>query len=209
MIHCIDYDLRKPVFTSDNETLINEFVNKNNLQNALALIGDEDDLFINLSFTELNDLNKNLGGVEKYTNATEAAEGIFSLLEESKKTPVFTKIIGEKYLKSDPSGLADEPAKSKPTKIGKPKAKPVEGGKAKSIRLIDIIDKQLTVGDETPVKKIHISMVELLEFDGPMVYADLIENLSLELGKSENLLRGYVTDGIRKNYIKVEEEDEL
>lgn len=98
MFYAIDYDSRKVESKNQNDNLLQKYILNNNLELAVALISNEDELVLKFSLNEMNDVLTNLGCKTKYLVESKAADRIMKELVKQ-KIPTFTKKFGGTLLK--------------------------------------------------------------------------------------------------------------
>lgn len=214
MFYAIDIDTCMVESKHSDEKLLAKYISKYGLEEAVYLISSADDLALEFSLTQIKNI------YTKYTKETrartfededEAAEFCWDALEDSaKQFPKFTPALGQELVHVANRRDGRSTAKSTSKTTNKPPAKSQvsePSSRGGVIRAKDLIGQTIYVGSDTPTKRNHISLVEILEgSDGSMEFTELLETASFELDKTESLLRGYVTDGIRKGYFSLEEE---
>ena len=98
--YAIDYDTRSVESKSSDGELLAAYVIDNKLTSAIALIDNEEELCLQLSLNEMQELSNNLGGNKEYKEEEEAAEWCWRLLEQSQDCiPNFTKTLGKHLLR--------------------------------------------------------------------------------------------------------------
>lgn len=131
--YAIDFDSRSVESKSEEGEDLASYVLDNNLTLAIALVSSEDELCLEMSLGEMQDLYANLTLDDKEFDSEEsAAKACWSALEEESETfPKFTPALGKKLLKqaakrsSDATVNKGEGKAKKPSqaKQGAPKAR--------------------------------------------------------------------------------------
>jgi hypothetical protein len=176
MFYAIDFDYRKVESKSEQGEDLTAYVLDNELTLAIALVDSEDELCLNFSLGEMQDLHNNIqamdefyeGSPKEFESEEEAAEACWKILEEYQDYfPKFTPALGKKLLKqaakpSAEANLAKPDKKVKVTKDTAPRTRvtlnrddslTVVDGKCKSGSILNTIvtaiDDELceTVGD--------------------------------------------------------------
>ncbi|QDP55871.1 MAG: hypothetical protein GOVbin8609_3 [Prokaryotic dsDNA virus sp.] len=124
MHYLIDNDLLEVESCHEDSELLAAYIVDNGLDLALTLVGEPDDLVMELTLKELNTLYTNLSGRDmKFEEEDGAASAIMTHLKKnSDDYPVFTKSLGKKMLKK---GEQDKPEAT--SKAVKPKAAKATG----------------------------------------------------------------------------------
>ena len=130
MYYAIDFDTRSVESKSTDGELLAAYVLDNKLTAAIALVDNEDELCLQLSLNEMQELSNNLGGDKQelsnnlggdkqYEGDEQAAEWCWRLLEQSQDDiPNFTKALGKRLLKE-----ADKRNRDVPEAMGGPKSR--------------------------------------------------------------------------------------
>ena len=150
MFYAIDFDTRTVESKSEDGELLASYVADNDLTLAIALVSSEEDLSLEMSLGEINDVYMHLTN-DKIAFKTEeqAAEKCWeALVEHGDYIPDFSVKLGKKLLKAanksepqaDNNQTADEPKtiKAKPVKVNK------------GIRAKDLIGMTFNNTDKSP-----------------------------------------------------------
>ena len=210
----IDIDTYKVDAKSEDAELLADYILTNKLSEAVFLIADADDLSMEFTIPQMDKIFNTLTGTQAEFDSMGADDAVADALWESineqvKDIPKFTKALGKRLMasankKGSSSDTSD--AATKPKAEKKPSTTPKATSTGTRLSAKALTDKMISVGMEAPVKKNHVELVRILEENlGEMSFADLLETAAFELDKSESLLKGYITDGIRKDYFTVEE----
>lgn len=115
MFYAIDFDTRTVESKSQDGELLASYIVDNNLAMAVALISSEEELCLQFSIGEMQDLSDGIGGKRKYESEEEAGEWCWRLLNQSVDDfPSFTKSLGKKLLKSARSRNKDSESTNAP-----------------------------------------------------------------------------------------------
>lgn len=97
MFYAIDYDTRTVESKNKNDNLLQKYIVNNELEMAVALVSNAEELVLKFSLREMNDLYSNLGGKETLLTENTASEKCWEALEKNqRKFPTFTKKLGQK-----------------------------------------------------------------------------------------------------------------
>jgi hypothetical protein len=116
MFYAIDFDTRKVESKSENEELLAAYILDNDLSQAVALIDSADELCLQFSLDEMNELHKNIceTDVALVDDEELLADIVWEILEESKNNfPDFTPAIGKKLMKVIKKEISSKPNKVK------------------------------------------------------------------------------------------------
>lgn len=203
MYYAIDFDTRSVESKSTDGELLAAYVLDNELTAAIALVDSEDELCLQLSLREMQELSNNLGGKKDYESEDQAAEWCWRLLEQSQDDfPKFTNALGKKLLKAaarrnkDTVSENTKPNKTKPARKARTSSKPT--GK----RPIDAT--VLTLGKQPKESTVLFKVWQTVEDNlGDMSIGDIVAECELD----EQQCRKQISRCIRKEVlIKVEEE---
>jgi len=123
VFYAIDFDSRCVESKSDNERILSKYIKDNQLELAVTLISNEDELCLKLSLQEMQEVYNNLGGNLSFITEQLAAETLFNRLEiEQRKIPTFTKKLGKKLL-TEANKRYPKNATTKKIKLSKAKDK--------------------------------------------------------------------------------------
>jgi len=116
MFYAIDFDSRKVESKSENEELLAAYILDNDLSQAVALIDSADELCLQFSLNEMNELHKNIceTDVALIDDEELLADVVWEILEESKDNfPDFTPTLGKKLIKNTNKETSPKPNKAK------------------------------------------------------------------------------------------------
>lgn len=202
MFYAIDFDTRSVESKSTDGELLAAYVLDNELTLAVAIIDSEDELCLQFSLNEMQELSNNLGGNKEYKEEEEAAEWCWRLLEQSQDDfPKFTASLGKKLLKAAARRCKDSPSKSTEGKATKAPRKPRASSKPTGKRPTDAT--VLTLGTQPKESTLLYKVWQTVEDNlGDMSIADIVAECELD----EQQCRKQISRCIRKNVlIKVEE----
>lgn len=202
MYYLIDYDSLDVLFQHTKKTVLKAYVKDNGLTLATEIVGNAEDIVQCLTRNEITVIYENitLENLPSKHTVTQMGELLF------------TAIADETY--PEPSGKAAPVEEAvKPEPKSKPQTtKPATDNKVSAISAKALQNSTIGLGSEPPVKRIHKQICEtissMVENTG-IEYSLLIQELVFDLDKTEKLLKGYVTDGIRRNILTMENYDEL
>lgn len=216
MYYAIDFDTRSVESKSTDGELLAAYVIDNKLTAAIALVDNEDELCLQLSLNEMQELSNNLGGDKQYETDEQAAEWCWRLLEQGQDNiPNFTKALGKRLLKE-----ADKRNRDVPEAMGGPKSRKkatdtsAEGSAAKPARKRRMSSKPagkrptdatvLTLGKQPKESTLLFKVWQTVEDNlGDMSIGDIVAECELD----EQQCRKQISRCIRKDVlIKVEEE---
>lgn len=213
MYYAIDFDTRSVESKSTDGELLAAYVLDNKLTAAIALVDNEDELCLQLSLNEMQELSNNLGGDKQYENDEQAVE-CWRLLEQSQDDiPNFTKALGKRLLKE-----ADKRNRDVPEAMGGPKSRKkatgtsAEGSAAKPARKRRTSSKPtgkrptdatvLTLGKQPKESTLLFKVWQTVEDNlGDMVIGDIITECELDL--EERLIRRYISKMIRLGNLEI------
>lgn len=216
MYYAIDFDTRSVESKSTDGELLAAYVIDNKLTAAIALVDNEDELCLQLSLNEMQELSNNLGGDKQYETDEQAAEWCWRLLEQGQDDiPNFTKALGKRLLKE-----ANKRNRDVPEAMGGPKSRKkatdtsAEGSAAKPARKRRTSSKPtgkrptdatvLTLGKQPKESTLLFKVWQTVEDNlGDMSIGDIVAECELD----EQQCRKQISRCIRKEVlIKVEEE---
>ncbi len=212
MYYAIDFDTRSVESKSTDGELLAAYVLDNKLTAAIALVDNEDELCLQLSLNEMQELSNNLGGDKQYEGDEQAAEWCWRLLEQSQDDiPNFTKALGKRLLKE-----ADKRNRDVPEAMGGPKSRKNTGdaNTTKPARKRRTSSKPagkrptdatvLTLGKQPKESTVLFKVWQTVEDNlGDMSIGDIVVECELD----EQQCRKQISRCIRKEVlIKVEEE---
>lgn len=122
MLYSIDFDSRSVEAKSEDGELLASYIIDNKLDLAVALVSSEEELVLQFSLKELQDLYNNLADdhgerAREFFTEDEAAEFVWLALENNQSEfPKFTQSLGKKLIRAANKGRKDdaEPAEDKP-----------------------------------------------------------------------------------------------
>lgn len=216
MYYAIDFDTRSVESKSTDGELLAAYVLDNKLTAAIALVDNEDELCLQLSLNEMQELSDNLGGNKQYETDEQAAEWCWRLLEQGQDDiPNFTKALGKRLLKE-----ADKRNRDVPEAMGGPKSRKntgdanTEASTTKPARKRRTSSKPagkrptdatvLTLGKQPKESTLLFKVWQTVEDNlGDMSIGDIVAECELD----EQQCRKQISRCIRKEVlIKVEEE---
>ncbi len=121
MNYSIDFDSRSVESKSEDGELLAGYILDNKLELAVALVSSEEELLLQFSLNELQDLYNNLASkyderAREFENEDEAAEFVWSTLENNQSEfPKFTQSLGKKLIRAANKGRKDD-TEDKPTR---------------------------------------------------------------------------------------------
>lgn len=131
MYFCIDFDSRQVESKSESREDLDKYVTDNDLELAVAIVENSDELCLQFSINELSVLAGNVGVSNTSGNEDELADRIWhALMEGAEDYPTFNSKVGKKLLSRSET---KEKAEPKP-KAAKPKSAPKQssgGSRAK------------------------------------------------------------------------------
>lgn len=202
MFYAIDFDTRSVESKSTDGEILAAYILDNDLTMAVALVGSEDELCLQFSLKEMQELSNNLGGDKEYESDEQAAEWCWRLLEQWQDDfPKFTTTLGKKLLKAaarrnkDTDSGNTDASKTEPARKLRTSSKPA--GKRPTDATV------LTLGnrprDTTVLYKVWRTVEDNL---GDMSIGDIVAECELD----EQQCRKQISRCIRKEVlIKVEE----
>lgn len=216
MYYAIDHDTRLVESKSADAELLASYVLDNNLTAAIALVDSEEELCLQLSLNEMQELSHNLGSDKEYSTDRVAAEHCWRLLERSQDNiPNFTKTLGRRLLKE-----ADKRNREVPEAMGGPKSRKkitdtnTNGDAKRPARTRKTSSKPtgkrptdatvLTLGKQPKESTLLFKVWQTVEDNlGDMSIGDIVAECELD----EQQCRKQISRCIRKDVlIKVEEE---
>jgi hypothetical protein len=203
MFYAIDFDTRSVESKSTDGEILAAYIIDNDLTMAVALVDSEDELCLQFSLGEMQELSKNLGGNKEYESDEQAAEWCWRLLEQSQDDfPKFTNALGKKLLKAAARRCKDSPSKSTSGNAAKPARKPRTSSKPAGKRPTDAT--VLTLGKQPKETTVLFKVWQTVEDNlGDMSIGDIVAECELD----EQQCRKQISRCIRKEVlIKVEEE---
>jgi hypothetical protein len=203
MYYAIDFDTRSVESKSTDGELLAAYVIDNKLTAAIALVDNEDELCLQLSLNEMQELSNNLGGDKEYEEEEEAAEWCWRLLEQSQGDfPKFTASLGKKLLKAAARRCKDSPSKKAEGSVAKPARKRRTSSKPTGKRPTDAT--LLTLGKQPKESTLLFKVWQTVEGNlGDMSIGDIVAECELD----NQQCRKQISRCIRKDVlIKVEEE---
>ncbi len=116
MFYAIDFDTRTVESKSEDGDLLAAYILDNDLSLAISIVDSEDELCLNFSLNEMQDLAENLYGKKiEFDNEDQAAKYCWESLEElQNRFPKFTPALGKKLLKGSVKQDSNTAKTSKP-----------------------------------------------------------------------------------------------
>lgn len=111
MFYIIDFDTLLVECKHENGELLTRYINYNGLADAVALVGDTDELEFAFTDKEIAELIINLGGKEP--------DDLWGLLNSSETIPTYTTHLGKKLVKNNPKQDSSETTTLKPKGVVK------------------------------------------------------------------------------------------
>lgn len=203
MHFAIDYDSRSVESKSENQQELIDYIESNNLDLVVALISSEDDLVLNLSLGEMQDLYTNLEPNSKITKDSEelAAKLCWELLEELQDDfPTYTKALGKKLIKQANS-------ESKASKETKPKAKSKSTGTRLTAKFMQ--GKIFTNTDKRAKAGAVMSIIQncIEENMGEATFEEIQEDFMFQRDCDEKYANGYIAGSVREGFTEIKSED--
>lgn len=138
MFYCIDYDSRKVEYKSESKVELEIYIKDNDLELALAIVDSEDELCLQFSLSELEDVYGFLNGnPPEFTSEEQAAEAVWLTLEEHKDQ--FPQLPGKKI--ESKSEKQTKPKIKRNSKLNLEASVSIIEGKCKSGSILDTIVK--------------------------------------------------------------------
>lgn len=101
MYYAIDFDTRTVESKSTDGELLAAYTLDNKLTASIAIVDNADEIYLQLSLNEMQELSGNLGGDKQYKDDAEAAEQCWVLIEQNQDNiPNYTKSLGKRLLKA-------------------------------------------------------------------------------------------------------------
>lgn len=202
MYYAIDFDTRLVESKSTDGELLANYVLDNDLSIAVAIVDSEDELCLQFSLKEMQELSDNLGGKTEYDSEEKAAELCWRLLEQCQDDiPNFNSSLSKKLLRAAAKRCKDSPSKNAEANVVKPAKKRTTSSKPTAKRLTDTT--VLTLGEQPKENTLLFKIWQTVEDNlGDMPIGEIVNSLSLEL--EERLLRRYINKMVRlENFKKV------
>tara|TARA_R110000822_G_scaffold84867_2_gene199005 strand:+ start:244 stop:849 length:606 start_codon:yes stop_codon:yes gene_type:complete len=197
--YVVDFDTRKPQCKHIDAEVLASYIMDNNLEQAVTLITEPDDIELSLSEKEMMDLNSNLGG--KWVILKEGAARVVwdTLRRCDYDIPVYTEALGKKLIKQASQGDA------KPTNT---KAKSETKTPKKRIKRSSLDGKIFTIGSTIVKPTTAKGMLQVYIEDnfGEATYEELLNYFCEVHMCDEKKARGYISSSVNKDIIKEIEE---
>jgi len=204
----IDYDTLSVECKCDNADTLKKYITDNDLGLAVVIIGEPDDMLMEMSSKEVGILyHKLTDKPRKLENEEQAAEHTFALLQDTADDyPAFTLAVGKRLLKEAAKrskdttvtkGSAEAKPASKSGTEGSNPAKVKQGKRATDATV-------LTLGTEPKTNTLPRKIYDIVDDNmGEATLADIIDNRG---DMTEEACRKQVTRCIRKGFI-IKEDD--
>jgi len=202
----IDYDTLSVECKSNDVDSLQKYITDNNLGLAVTIVGEEDDMLMEMSFKEINGLYHNFANKpRKFENEEQAAEYTFGLLEATADDyPDFTPAVGKRLLKAAAKrnkdttvtkGSAEAKPASKSGTEGSKSTKAKQGKQGKRATDATV----LALGTEPKANTLPCKIYDIVDDNmGEATLADIINNRG---DMTEEACRKQVTRCIRKGFI--------
>lgn len=187
MFFLIEYDKRQAVAKAATEEELTSFLSEHDLPLAFAVIGEEDDMAMEMSLKEMQDLHDNLAGQSPdgkrrtFEDEDEAASVSWELLKaNAKAVPTISSKVRKALLKDGGGGIppADAETPERPSKR-RSKAPAAKGAttSGKRITAKQLRGRIFSPGDTAPKEGIdrHFLWLCLEENLGEASYEELVE----------------------------------
>ena len=186
MFFAIDYDSRSVECKHPDRQVLSDYVSKNKLENAVAIVGCESDILELMSVREMNELNANLANNSDTFNAGQkgkASKKCWEYLTTLEKGfPKYTAALGKRLVKEADKRNADKEQKPRPRLSG----------------------KTIIAGDITPTTDVFAhAVIEAIEDSlGEIQFEDLVsdlcENCLMEESEAKQAIKQLITNKIVK-----------
>lgn len=193
MFYVIDFDTCTIESKSPDGELLASYIVDNNLGTAVALIDSEDELCLQFSLGEMQELSDGIGGKRKYESEEEASEWCWRLLNECEDDfPSFTKSLGKRLLKSARSRNKDSESTNAPKTPRTRKTSSTGGNK----RLTDAT--VLVTGSQPKLNTSLYKVWQIVEDNfGEMSVGEIVAEYSTLYNLEERLIKRYINKIVR------------
>lgn len=205
MFYLVEFDKRSIPAKHEDADVLSAFIQKNKLDEALALVSGPDDLTFQMSLKEIQELTVKLGGKVTHNDEDKAAEYCWTLIIQSQDDiPTFRPKVAKEILRGG-SGSPDttsptEPAKSSKRASSKPEPTDKPKPARRNTRLKD--DDLLVIGEAPKETTVLFKVWSVVDNSATaMSVQDIIAELELDF--EERLLRRYIGKMIRLGYLEV------
>ena len=203
MFYIIDFDTLQPESKSTDEEVLAAYIIDNDLTLAVAMVSTEEQLCLEFTIKEMQELSDNLGGDVTYQTKEGSAEWCLRLLEGKQgDIPDFSSRLGKRLIKEADKRTATGSKPAKDTNATSPEPKPTrKRSGASGKRPTD--DTVLTVGTKPGESTMLFKVWSVVEDNlGDMPLGEIVKACSLE----ETQCRKQISRCIRKGVLTIEEE---
>ena len=207
MFFLIDFDTRAVECISKDKKPLSDYIDKNKLSLAIAIIGSELDLTNLLSEDEIIDLYCNVVGGKKtkVIVISELTRKTWEALEDGFGSfPKYSVALGKKLIKAA-NRRGQDPIKDKKHRDKKPTSTNPQTKQAKRSSIVSI----LVLGIEPKVGTALGTMYKIVDDNlGEMKFSELVEEYMFNVEATEKLTRRYINKSIRLGHLEVKDETE-